>query len=353
MLEYSGMKLSGLLGTSDFFALDIGTTAVRAVQLRGGSQKSLAKYGSMPIPIKVAQSDAPEDRRKLADAISKLLSQAKISTKDVVVGIPSNKMFAAVIDFPKLPMGELKKTIEYQADTHIPMSRDDAKIDWAILGDSPAGADKTEVLLASVRNEYAEGRLELLEGLGLNVVAIEPDALGLVRSLLAREAQGANLILDIGAQATDLVIALNQSPRLIRSIPTGGEAFVKAAIQNLNIDEKQATQFVYKFGLNQDKLEGQVYRAIESTVDSIITEVQKSIKFFSTRYAGVEIDKIIVSGGASTLPGFPLHLANKLGLQVEIGNAWQNISYPQSKHNDLIALSNHFSVAVGLAERGV
>ncbi len=347
------MKIAGLLGTSDFFALDIGTTAVRAVQLRGGSQKSLAKYGSIPIDVKISQSDSAEDKRKLVDVISKLLSQSKITTKDVVVGIPSNKMFAAVIDFPKLPTAELKKTIEYQADTHVPMSKAEAKIDWAILGDSPSGADKTEVLIASVSNKYAEGRLEMLESLGLNVVAIEPDALALSRSMLGKDLQGANLVLDIGAQATDLVVVLNQSPRLIRSIPTGGEAFVKAAVQNLNIDEKQAMQFVYKFGLNKDKMEGQVARSIESTVDSIIAEVQKSIKFFTTRYAGVNIDKIVVSGGASTLPGFPLYLANKLGIQVEIGNAWQNVSYPRAKHNDLIALSNHFAVAVGLAERGI
>jgi len=345
------MKLSGILGSSDFFALDIGTTAIRAVQLRGGSQKSLSRYGSMPIDAKTSQSDSADDKRKLADSVSKLLAQAKISNKDVVMGIPSNKMFATVVDFPKMPTQELEKTIDYQADTHIPMSKEEAKIDWAILGESPANPDKVEVLIASVSNKYAEGRLEMLESIGLNVIAIEPDALALSRSLLAKDAQGANLILDIGAQATDLVVVLNQAPRLVRSIPTGGSAFVKAAIQNLNVDPQQATQFVYKFGLNQDKLEGQVYRAIESTVDSIISEVQKSIKFFTARYIGVNIDKIIVSGGASTLPGFPLHLANKLGIQVEIGNAWQNVSYPQSKHNDLIALSNHFSVAVGLAER--
>ena len=345
------MKFSGILGSSDFFALDIGTTAVRAVQLRGGSQKSLSRYGSMHIDSKVAQSVSVDDRRKLGDAVSKLVSQTKISTKNVVIGIPSNKMFATVVDFPKMSTQELKKTIDYQADTHIPMSREEAKIDWAILGDSPANPEKTEVLIASVSNKYAESRLDMLESIGLNVIVIEPDALALSRSLLAKDAVGAHMILDIGAQATDLVVVLDQAPRLIRSIPTGGSAFVKAAIQNLNVDPKQATQFVYKFGLNQDKLEGQVYRAIESTVDSIITEVQKSIKFFTTRYAGVKIEKIVVSGGASTLPGFPLHLANKLGVQVEIGNAWQNVSYPQSKHNDLIALSNHFSVAVGLAER--
>lgn len=347
------MNIPGLPASSDFFALDIGTTAIRAVQLRGGSQKSLAKYASMPIDKKVSQSDAEEHKRQLADSVSKLVAQAHISTKDVVVGVPSNKMFATVVDFPKLPNHELKKTIEYQAETHVPQSKDDAKIDWAILGDSPTGPDKVEVLIASVSNKFAEGRLESLESIGLNVIAIEPDALGLARSLLTRDSTGATLILDIGAQSTDLLIVLDQAPRLIRSIPTGGESFIKSAVQNLNIDEKQATQFVFKFGLNQDKLEGQVYRAIENTVDSIITEVQKSIKFFGARYAGVNVDKIIVSGGASTLPGFPLHLANKIGIQVEIGNAWQNVSYPQSKHNDLIALSNNFAVVVGLAERGV
>jgi len=177
--------------------------------------------------------------------------------------------------------------------------------------------------------------------------------LGLVRSLLDRNFAGASMIQDISAQSTDLVAVINDAPRLIRSIPVGGKSFIKSAVQNLNIDEKQATQFVYKFGLNQDKLEGQIFRAISGTVDSIISEVQKSIKFVSSRYPGVKIDKIVVAGGASTLPGFPVYLANKLGLQVEIGNAWQNISYPQAKHNDLIALSNHFAVAVGLAMRGV
>lgn len=351
MVKYWGMNLINILGAGDFFALDIGTTAIRAVQLRGGSQKSLSRYGSMPVDSKISQSDSEDDKRRLADAVSKLLTQAHITNKNVVVGVPSNKMFATIVDFPKMNSQELKKTINYQADTHIPMSSDEAKIDWAILGDSPANPDKVEVLIASVSNKYAEGRLDMLESIGLNVIAIEPDALALSRSLLPKEAQSAHLLLDVGAQATDLVVVLNQAPRLIRSIPTGGSAFVKAAIQNLNVDPKQATQFVYKFGLNQDKLEGQVYRAIESTVDSVISEVQKSIKFFTTRYSGVAIEKIVVSGGASTLPGFPLHLANKLGIQVEIGNAWQNVSYPQSKHNDLIALSNHFSVAVGLAER--
>jgi type IV pilus assembly protein PilM len=126
---------------------------------------------------------------------------------------------------------------------------------------------------------------------------------------------------------------------------------VRAAQQGLNIDAGQAEQFVYKFGVSKDKLEGKVYAAIIPTVDNLMAEIEKSIKFFESRYLNVKIDRIIVTGGASSLPEFPLYIANKFGLSVEIGNAWRNVSFSTSQQNELAALSNHFSVAVGLAER--
>ena len=38
-------------------------------------------------------------------------------------------------------------------------------------------------------------------------------------------------------------------------------------------------------------------------------------------------------------------------LSVEIGNAWRNVSFAAERQNELLAVSNQFSVAVGLAER--
>lgn len=58
-----------------------------------------------------------------------------------------------------------------------------------------------------------------------------------------------------------------------------------------------------------------------------------------------------MTGGASSLPEFPLYIANKFGINVEIGNAWRNVQYDMVRQNELMALSNHFGVATGLAER--
>jgi type IV pilus assembly protein PilM len=332
--------------------LDIGSTAVRLVELRGNGSngKAMLKYAYVPLDSTLALSDSKADQQKLAQTIAQLISQAHISTKNVAVGIPSNRVFTTVADVDRLPSSVLAKAIHYQADSLIPTPLAESKIDWSLLGDSPADKTKQEILLTSVPNKFVEDRLDMLESIGLNVVAFEPDNLAMARALSTADA-GAQLLLDVGHRSSDLVIMLGGTPHLTRSIPTGVEAIVRAAAQGLNVDQKQAEQFVFKFGLSKEKLEGQVFQAINGTVDLLVTEVEKSIKFFQTRYNDTKVDRIIVTGGASIIPEFPLYLANKFGVSVEIGNAWRNVSFSQDRQNELLAISNQFSVAVGLAER--
>lgn len=345
--------MSLLSGVSAFFGLDIGTSAIRLVELRGtGYPKTLVKYAYVPIDSKIVLSDARPDQQKLAQVIGQLLDQARMTTRNVAVGIQSQRVFTTLADFDRLPANELDAAIKYQADSLIPTPLAESKIDWAVVGPSPKEQNKVEVLLSSVPNSYVEQRLDLLESIGLNVISFEPDNLAVTRSLLSNDnAPGVGMVLDIGTKNTDLVISMDGAPRLTRAIPTGMEAIVRSAAQNLNIDDKQAEQFVFKFGMGKDKLEGQIYEAIIGTVDLLTGEVEKSIKFFQARYPDRKVDRIVVTGGASSLPDFPLHLANKFGINVEIGNAWRNVAFAPERANELLAISNTFGVAVGLAER--
>lgn len=341
-----------LSGQSNFFGLDIGTTALRAVQLGGsGAVKALEAYGQLPIEGTIAMSDSPADRKSLAEKIRALVSQTGLSSKNVAVNVPSQRVFTAVIDMDHLSDDELTKTIRYQADSIIPTPLAESKIDWAIIGQSPKDAKKIEVLLTSVPISFVESRLNMLEMAGLNAVAIEPDGMALARSIVPADATTPHMVLDIGNQNTDLVIVMAEAPRLVRSIPTGSANIVRSAMQHLSIDQAQAEQFVFKFGLGKDKLEGRVYTAIIDTIDGLMGEIEKSIKFFNERYTTMRIDRIIVTGGASSMPELPIYIANKFGISVEIGNAWTNVSFPADKQNELMAMSNHFGVAAGLAER--
>lgn len=344
--------MSLLSGVSSFFGLDLGTNALRLVELHGsGPNKTLTKYAYLPIDPHLSRSDAKTDQQKLLEALKTLLAQARLSTQNVAVNLPSSRVFTTVAEFDRLNPSELAKALQYQAESLIPTPLAESKIDWALIGDSPKDKTKVEVLLSSVPNKFVEQRLDMLESVGLNVIAFEPDNLALSRALVPAGATSPYLVLGIDSSNTDLVIVAGESPRLTRAIPSGTDTFISSAAQNLNVDDKQAEQLVYKFGLSQQKLEGQVFQAIKPSVDNLVGEVNKSLKFFAGRYPNLRLDRLIVAGAAASIPEFPLYLANQFNLNAEIGNAWRNVSYAPERQNELLAVSNQFSIAAGLAER--
>ncbi|MBP7017942.1 type IV pilus assembly protein PilM [Candidatus Saccharibacteria bacterium] len=338
----------------DFFGLDIGTTGIRVVQLAGGTVKpNLMRFGSIKVDSKMVQSNAPGDQGKLAKTIKKLVTDSGIKSTSVVIGVPSKQVYSSVIETAQLTPQELGKSINYLAEKYIPVPIDQVKLDWAQLGPSPVEPTKQEVLLLSVRNIFTESRLDMLGSIGLDVVSVQPEALASGRSLLPTGSIEPVLVLDLGANTSDLSIFVNGAPRLIRSISVGGNTFVKSVMQGLGVDEEQAAQFVFKFGLNQQKLEGQIYDAIHPGLQSLIEEVNKSIQFFVNRYKGSKISKIIVTGQTSSVPELPLYLVNQTQTAVEIGNSWTNVNYPSNTTEKLMSASTEFSVAVGLAEASI
>lgn len=342
-----------LKGLGSFFALDIGTNAVRVVQLTPtvGDGWSLSHYGYAPVDEKVTTSNSAESMRRLGEIIMTAVGQSGIKEKNVAIGLPSSKTFTTVIDVPTMGEAELKSTIKYQIDQYIPMSVDDAKVDWALLGQSLHNPQQQEVLLASTANSYSEERLEFIEGLGFNVIAAEPDPIAMVRSLLPSGINDARLIIDVGELSTDLAITFGDTPRLVRNIPTGLKSLVKAAVQNLNVQEDQARQFILKFGLAPDRLEGQVYRAIESTLDNFASELVKSIKFFQTRYPNTPVGGILLSGFAAIVPQFGEYITAKTGVTSTIANPWQKVRVGQSDQQQLSAIASEFATVIGLAQR--
>ena len=342
-----------LKGVGEFFALDIGTSAVRVVQLtpNGKGGWSLAHYGYGTVDLKTTSASSKESERRLGEVILTIIGQSGIKTKNVVIGLPSQKTFTTVIDVPVMPEAELKSTIKYQIDQYIPMSIDEAKVDWVSLGQSAHDPAKQEVLLASTANSYAEERLEFIESLGLNVIGLEPDPIAMVRALLPGGLTDARLIIDVGELSTNLVMTYNDAPRLVRTIPTGLSSLIKAAVQNLNVQEDQARQFILKFGLAPDRLEGQVFRAVESVLESFATELTKSIKFFQTRYPNTPVGGIFLSGYASTVPKFGDYVTAKTQVPSAAANPWQNVHVEQSDQQQLANIATEFATVVGLAQR--
>jgi len=344
------MKL--IKGTGDFFALDIGTNAVRIVQLSGskGSWR-LDKVAYVPVDSKLSASDSGESRRRLGEIIMTAIGQNGIKARDVAIGLPSNKTFTTVVDVPMSSEADLRATMKYQVDQYIPTPIDETKVDWAKLGKSLRVQDQQEVLITSVASNYSEDRMEFIENLGFNVVAAEPDPIAMVRALVPEGNQDALLLLDMGENSTDIAVVYGDAPRLIRTVPIGLATFVKSAVQNLNVQDDQARQFILKFGLAPDRLDGQVLKALDSSLENFASEVTKSIKFFQTRYASASIKAMYMTGFAAAVPQLSQYLTSMTGVQSQPADPWRSVQLSDAQRTQLAPVAHEFATAIGLAMR--
>jgi type IV pilus assembly protein PilM len=336
-------------GEKEHFGLDIGTNSIRLVQLSGGpSRFNLVAFGSAAIPSGLAQSDSKLDRQNLAKIITELIKSSQITTKNVVSAIPGTSVFNAVVKLPPMSQAELEKAIRYQAEQNIPLKLDEVKYDWQVIRQDPATKEMTVMIIAAAKTKV-EQMMELFSYAGLDVLALETATVAMARSLTT-PTEDLVMTLDIGSTTTEIAIVEGGILSQTRSFPLAGFAMTRAVSQNLGLDPEQAEQFKQKFGLSQDKLEGQVYRVVEPILKNILDEAIRSAKFYQEQF-GKNVTRVVLTGGSSRLPMLSEYIKAYMGVEVAIGNPWSKISYQASFADKLNQISPEFATAVGLGMR--
>jgi type IV pilus assembly protein PilM len=336
----------------NYFGLDLGSSSIKIAQLRElHGSPSLVTYGDIEVASNLLSSDSEIDQNRISELIKQLAQDAKVTTKNVVASLSASQSYTAIIRTPKLSHSELAESIKFQADKVIPMAMDQVKLDWAVVGEVPE-TDEVDVLLVAAPNNTANKYLNIIQKAGLELLALEINPIAQSRSLIGpADKPKCIIIVDIGSVASDIAILSNTVPQLVRSVAIGSKALNRVVSQNLGIDAGQADQFIKKFGMDQTKIEGQVFKTLKPVVDHLVEEINKSITFFQEKNPTQRVEKIILTGGTTALPGLPLYLANATGLTIEVGNPWQNISYPKELESSLAGLSLSYATAIGLAMR--
>ena len=345
--------MSLIHGVGDFFALDIGTNSIRLIQLKGSANRgwALDKFAYVPVDANLLMDDSESGKHRMGEVMLGAIEQAGIKTKNVAVGLPAGKTYTTVIELPNASEKDLKRVAKYEADQYVPMASEEAKIDYAVLGVSPNDAGRAEVLVSSVNKSYAEEKLRLLEAIGLNVVAQEPEPLAMARALAPLEVNDGRLLIDLGEKSIDIVMIYGGVPRLVRSVPGGFSIFTKTLANALSVDENQAKQMILKFGLAQDQMDGAIFKNLSGALDSFASELTKSIGFFKNKYNNAEVGGIVLSGFAGMIPFIAEYIEAKTGIATVQGNPWQYVKVTSKQQDVLLPMASEFAVAIGLAER--
>lgn len=356
-----------------FFGLDISGTSVKVVELKHGQGKpSLVAYGGMVLPAGSMQSDSEVDLQNVANAIKQVVSKAKIQSTNCVAALPGSGVFTSIITLPNMPKGELAESIKWQAKQYIPSPLEEVILDWHVVGQTappaptaappgahpqppaaPAGSAKEiEVMLIAAPIALVRKYMNIIHQAGFKPLALEIEPLSLARSVVGVRPEPV-VLLDIGQAGSEITIVENGVVRLNRSTSSGGGALTRAIAQSLGVDAARAEQFKRDFGLRADKLDGQIPKAVKPMLDTLMSEIRRSIEFYHEQRpgGGRDVRELVVVGGTARMPEFLPLLSSTFGVEAKIGDPWANVNYPAPLKQQLSDIAPSFAVTVGLAMR--
>jgi len=347
--------------------IDVGTNSVKGVVLKKKNEKIILDNYFIARTndslIKIGQPGVISDFT--GKIIKESLDNAGIKSSSMNVAIPSFTSLIITIDVSNIPNKNFEMAVRREVAKYIPVKIDGVVYDWQIINesdfaDNENGAneranrfavDKSDkmvkILVVAIMKEISERYDKVFSAEGLDIDLLEIDSISLTRAL-TRNKKGVYLILDIGHEVSNILVASQHGVLVNRTIDVGGDRMTKAIADSMNVTLERAEELKRTQGVNVGVEHGsEGFLATVLTV--IINEVKKTIELFKSDFNNLEIEEVLLSGGTARMVGLSSLIAQQTGLKVSIGNSLEGIFFVPEIKNSLQVAAPSLNIAIGLA----
>ena len=339
--------------------IDIGTSVIKIVELlKQGEQEKLINYGFASVglsnkrfPKKLTKDTLLLSATETAEIIKAILKTAGIKSQRVVFSIPDFTTFFTTFHLPAMSEEEITQAVQFEARRHVPLPLQEVTLDWSVTKGAVSSkrGDELEILLVVVPNETIKQYEIIVELCKFELLALEAEVFGLQRAL-TRGINRTVALIDIGAQSTTCSVVDRNVLKVSYSFDVAGNALTERLSKSLDIDYKAAILLKKEQGLLAVKQN--VREILTPMFDLMLTEIQKATQSFYQQ-EGKEIQTYIIAGASSLLPGLQDYFSSVLKKEIKMANPFANIVYPPILEGTLKDIGPGFSVAVGMALKGL
>jgi len=341
--------------------LDIGSSAVRAVQVTAGSRgpATLDRLGQVVLPAGAVRDGEIVDPAPVTEALRTLWTRYGFKHRRVHMGVANQQVVVRQMDLPYLPEEDLRQSLEFQAQDAIPIPVDQAILDHHTLEhyENDDGERFSRILLVAAQRQMVESILDAVNEAKLEPVGLDLDAFAMLRSLAPEgvlDDRDGELLIDIGASVTNIVVHENGVPRFVRILLMGGAGITETLMSGMQIDYDAAEDLKARTGLSDeygfaDEDEGA--RLITERALRFVDEIRGSLDYYNAQGDAVPVRRAVVSGGGSQLPNLRERLSETLRMPVERGHPMQDLKIGNVglASEQLIEAEPYLAVAIGLA----
>lgn len=366
-------KLFPSRGPQARVGLDIGSRYIKMAQISGTAQGiHLTNYGFAATPIGAITEGVINNPEAIGEAIAQILKYYNIKEKRVVCSLPGRAVVIRPVPIPTgtkaLTDKDIKQATISDVERFLPFPLDEMEFAYHRLGEmQQADIKQIVVLFVASHRDAVQRRVEATKFAGLDSVEIDIDPFVLLRSVIESGLFEDHdtftqtiLLLDMGASATNVSIVHAGALRFTRIFAIGGDTLTHAIetgfdasyleAEKLKMDKGTAVLDTESMDVDNDMRE--IYEIMKPHLDTLALEIRRSLAYYTSKYRGESVTKIVLTGGGALLRGIGRFFEDDLGIPVAYGHPLRNITYVgdgDEKH--LSKLVPFLGISAGLAMR--
>lgn len=350
-----GRKKPPLLG------IDISSTAIKLVELaRTGSHSTrmyrVQAFAHEPLPPAIVTEKKIADVEALGNVIRKAVTRSRSKAKHAAVAVAGSAVITKTLALSAaLSDAELQAQIQIEADQYIPYPLEEVNLDFDVIGPSAAGNDLVDVLLAASRRENVDDRVAALDVAGLTAEIVDIETYAMESACALQLTQGDQTlgekivaVADVGATTTTLHMLYEGKIVYTREQNFGGNQLIEEIQRRYSLSREDALLGLERGGLPANT-ETEVIGPFK---EALAQQVSRALQFFYSASSYGRTDKLIIAGGAASIPQLADLIQQRLGFPVQIANPFEEMA--TASGIDRLALERvapAMMIAVGLALR--
>ncbi|MBI2577937.1 MAG: type IV pilus assembly protein PilM [Candidatus Wildermuthbacteria bacterium] len=339
-----------------YLGIDIGTSAIKLVELSGWTERrTLKNYGEIKSeslyqePFRTFEKNTLSlSSEEIAKAIRAVMEESKIHVKKAIFSIPDFSTFFTNFEMPPMDSRELAEAVRFEARRHVPVPLSEVSYGWQIIEGPQKKLDPFKILMVAVPNESINQYQEIAKMAGVELAGLEAEVFGIIRSCLQKGDRGVTMLLDIGAQTTTISVVEKGMLRSSNSVDIAGKQFSERIASSGRVDFKTAEDMKIKDGL---LLKVGTSEVLLPQMDALLQEMHRIAQSHKTD-SGKDVEKVVVAGGSALLKGIKEFFEKDFVKNVSIASPFQHVFYPPLLEETLKKSGPAYAVAVGMALRG-
>jgi len=334
------------------WGIELGAGAVKALKLvRDGDEVRVADFALLPHK-RVLSDPGIDPNDVMRVALGALVNQFDLSGATLAISAPGHQAFARFAKLPPAEPKEIPNIVKFEAVQQIPFPIEEVEWDFQtfVSEDSP----DIEVGIFAITRERVMEKLAMCGD-----VDLKPDVLSLspvsVYNAIAFDRQFTEqtpgvVLLDIGTQASDLIVA-DQGRVWVRTFPLGGHQFTEAIASTFKLEYRKAERLKRETEKHEHKKH--IFQAMRPVFADLAQDVQRSLAYYRQLHPESNLTKVLGMGSTFRLMGLRKFLSQQLQMDVVRLDAFERLKIDGARESDLSAATLNFATAYGLALQGL